>query len=1107
MNGADTTFQQLLEAIPDAVLIVDDAGRIQQANGQAAQLFGYSQAELLLLGIDSLLPERFRAKHPHYREQFMRDPQMRPMGSGLALFGRHKGGSEFPIDIMLGTVESAGAPLAMAVVRDITERKQAEKALRQAHDQLEARVAEQTTELSQANAQLLGIIGSAMDAIITIDAEQQVVLFNAAAEKMFGYSAVEVQGQPLERFIPARFHTIHRQHIRRFGETQLTTRRMGTMNDLTAVRANGSEFPIEASISQVEIAGSRFFTVILRDVTERKQAEETRFYVAAIVDSSSDAIIGKTLAGVIVSWNRGAERMYGYSAEEVAGRSIDLLAPPERAAEITYILEEIRQGRRLENYETERITKAGQRRAVSLNVSPIENAAGHIIGAATIARDITERKQAERDLEASLQRYRDTLDSMLEGCQIIGFDWRYLFINETAVQHGRKTREELLGHTMPEVYPGIEQTDMFAALQRCRDDRTSSQMENEFIYPDGSRRWFELSIQPAPEGIFILSFDITERKRLGEQVQQQLERLEVLSDVSRAFAEAQLDYQALLDLVARKITEALGESCAIRLLSDDGQWLNLAALYDVDPKVLAFLTTQMPIAPLPANEPRLIRPVLQSPEPMSVPALNREQLGAYIKPGDEALLERAAEHSRILIRLSAGGQILGLMSIARRKEKWPPFSAQDLSMARDLADRASLAISNARLFRDIQGLNARLEERVTKRTEQLAELNRDLELAKNEAVEANNAKSEFLSRMSHELRTPLNAILGFAQIMEMGTLTIDQQESISHILSGGRHLLNLINEVLDIARIEAGRLSLSPEPILPAEVLQEALDLIAPLAAQRALVIDLPELPHQYIQADHQRFKQVLLNLLSNAVKYNREGGRVTLACEPVPEAPDRLRLAVSDSGPGIPLEKLGRLFQPFDRLGAEATEVQGTGLGLALSKTLVEAMGGAMGVESEVGVGSTFWVEMPVVEAPTERMRRTNPLHLASRTTQATARTVLYIEDNLSNLRLVEQILVHRPNIRLITAMQGGLSIDLAREHQPDLILLDMNLPDLHGSQVLKELQADARTRAIPVVVISADATPGQVERLVAAGARAYLTKPFEIKQFLEILDRVWAS
>jgi signal transduction histidine kinase len=375
--------------------------------------------------------------------------------------------------------------------------------------------------------------------------------------------------------------------------------------------------------------------------------------------------------------------------------------------------------------------------------------------------------------------------------------------------------------------------------------------------------------------------------------------------------------------------------------------------------------------------------------------------------------------------------------------------------------------------------------------------------AEEAAMTANRAKSEFLSRMSHELRTPLNGILGFAQLLELDAETPDQRDGVEHILKGGRHLLGLINEILDLARIEAGKCSISLEPVENGEVINSALDLVRPLAAARGIGLSTGAVWAGHVMADRQRLQQVLLNLLSNAVKYNRREGAVTVTCEPGPSG--RCRLAVTDTGLGITAERMQRLFTPFDRLDVPEGSVEGTGLGLALSKRLVELMAGTLRVESTPGVGSTFSLDIPVAQSPTPEARAHEPGAPAGEAPSMTG-TVLYVEDNPSNLRLVERIVTRRPGVRLVSAVQGRRGLQLARAHRPDVIVLDLHLPDIGGQEVLAELRADPRTREIPVVILSADATPGQVTRLLQAGAHAYLTKPLSVTQFLGVLEELLA-
>ncbi len=392
----------------------------------------------------------------------------------------------------------------------------------------------------------------------------------------------------------------------------------------------------------------------------------------------------------------------------------------------------------------------------------------------------------------------------------------------------------------------------------------------------------------------------------------------------------------------------------------------------------------------------------------------------------------------------------------------------------------------------------------------------ELSKAKAEAERANVAKSEFLSRMSHELRTPMNSILGFAQLMDMEELNPAHKKGVNQILKSGEHLLNLINEVLDMAKIEAGRLTVSPEPVKIFGIIMETIDIVRHLAEENQITLELDASTTKrlFVKADHQRLKQVLLNLINNAVKYNRKGGSVKVECqvgvrqEALGNSEKVIRISVIDTGKGIAQEYIKKLFNPFERIGAERAETEGTGLGLAISKKLIEAMGGKIDVESSPGKGSTFWIELPQTESQIDRHERSGDfIKPEVKITQSSGK-ILYIEDNISNLQLVEQILeTHRPSINLITNMYGKNAVQFAIDYTPDLILLDLNLPDIHGSEVLKLLQAELRTAEIPVIILSADAMTKQIEQLMKAGAEDYLIKPIDVVQFLKVVDDIMSK
>ena len=370
--------------------------------------------------------------------------------------------------------------------------------------------------------------------------------------------------------------------------------------------------------------------------------------------------------------------------------------------------------------------------------------------------------------------------------------------------------------------------------------------------------------------------------------------------------------------------------------------------------------------------------------------------------------------------------------------------------------------------------------------------------ARHVAEAANRAKDDFLSSMSHELRTPLNSVIGFTQLLADDVLlNADQQECVDYVAKAARHLLDLINDVLDVARVSSGQLSTSPEPVGVSELVSDAVALVQPMALERSIQITVENRSGLHVQADRQRLKQVLLNLLSNAIKYNQLGGQVVVTWDKA--GPGQVRINVRDTGNGLTGERMARLFVPFDRLGAEATGTEGTGLGLALSKRLVEAMYGTLTASSEPGQGSTFSVELAAAEAPTAMLDR-QERHVNGFT--GGALRILYIEDNLANLRLMQRILRKRPAMELMPAMQGGLGLDLARQHQPELILLDLHLPDMGGEEVLTSLQADPATQHIPVIVMSGDARPARVDRLREQGVHGYLSKPIDLGEFLDVID-----
>ncbi len=477
--------------------------------------------------------------------------------------------------------------------------------------------------------------------------------------------------------------------------------------------------------------------------------------------------------------------------------------------------------------------------------------------------------------------------------------------------------------------------------------------------------------------------------------------------------------------------------------------------------------------------------------------------------GKDRLVIRGADRRR---RDSAG---MGDEAVVLSREKSATAREDAADLREDAADLREAAATSRELgIRAVEATQAASDDHMLalqqanehlvvatieaqKLAEQIQIAKVQLENAKMAAEQANLAKSDFLSSMSHELRTPLNAILGFAQLLEAGSPppTDVQMIRLHQIIKAGWYLLELINEILDLAVIESGKLTLSREPLLLIDVVRECQTMIEPQAQQRGIRMDfIPFDNALFANADRTRVKQVLINLLSNAIKYNREQGTVVVACSA--STPERLRISVKDSGAGLPPEKLAQLFQPFNRLGQENGAEQGTGIGLVVTKQLIELMGGTIGVESTVGAGSEFWIELIRDVTPPLASGQTMPPEVVQVQANAAPRTLLYVEDDPANLMLVEQIIERYPHLRMLSARNGDLGIALAKLHLPDVILMDINLPGISGVQALHLLRENPVTAHIPVIALSANAMRHDIEKGLEEGFFRYLTKPIKLNE-----------
>jgi signal transduction histidine kinase/ActR/RegA family two-component response regulator len=472
------------------------------------------------------------------------------------------------------------------------------------------------------------------------------------------------------------------------------------------------------------------------------------------------------------------------------------------------------------------------------------------------------------------------------------------------------------------------------------------------------------------------------------------------------------------------------------------------------------------------------------------------EAGMTIQPGFEALVFKASRGIE---------DIYELTYIRKDGSRFPAIvSVSPLRDAQEKIIGYLLMGTDNTARKRVEAEQSLLDQRLREQQLALQETNVALEAARAAAEKANHAKSDFLSSMSHELRTPLNAVLGFAQLLasEKPPPSVSQQRSLDQILKGGWYLLQLINEILDLAMIESGKVTMSQESMGLTEVFKDCQAMIGPLADKRGIRLVFPKLSRRFfVHADRTRVKQVMINLLSNAVKYNRRGGVVEVQCEE--GSAGMVRISVTDNGAGLAPDQVDKLFQPFNRLGQEDGAEEGTGIGLVVTRQLTELMGGSIGVTSSEGIGTTFWVELIASDEPTLEPAHFDELLPSETADAASLATLLYIEDNPANLALVEQLILRRSDLKLLTAIDGQTGIQLAQTYQPDVILMDINLPGISGYGCLKILQDDPAVAHIPVLALSANAMPRDIEKGMAAGFFRYLTKPINVVEFMNALDQ----
>ncbi|MDP1862739.1 MAG: PAS domain S-box protein [Thiobacillus sp.] len=938
------------------------------------------------------------------------------------------------------------------------------------------------------------ILNSANFSSIATDEKGVIQIFNVGAERMLGYAAADVLNQITPADISDPQEVIARaQALSAELGTQIepgfealvfkASRGIEDIYELTYIRKDGSRFPAIVSVTALRddhgvILG---YLLIGTDNTARKQAEEALLKAgalqSAIFNSANFSSIATDAKGVIQIFNVGAERMLGYTAAEVMNKitPADISDPKEvvaRAQTLSVELETLitpgfealvfKASRGIEDiYELTYIRKDGSRFPAVVSVTALRDDQNAIIGYLLIGTDNTARKQVEAErqhllevqeetnkqlqqtnvtLQVSEEKLAVTLHSIGDGVIATDAEARVTLLNPLAEKLTGWTQAQASGRLVDEVFNIINKETRLAAAIPVMDTLAHG------------------TIQGLANHTVLIARDGSE------------------CDIADSCAPIR-DRDGVVIGAVLVFRDVTGEYAAQQALRDQQFYTRSLIESNID----ALMTT---------DSSGIITDVNQ-------------QMGALTGcTRDELIGTPFKNYFTDPVRAEAG---------IKRVLKENKITDYELT-ARHKHDGETVVSYNAATFYnadgELQGVFAAARD-VTERKrldQALQDKNTELESARFVAVKANLAKSDFLSSMSHELRTPLNAILGFAQLLEAGSPqpTAAQLVRLHQIIKAGWYLLDLINEILDLAVIESGQLSLSRESVSLIDVMRECQAMIEPQAEQRGIHIDFLPFDHTWFaNADRTRVKQVLINLLSNAIKYNRKLGTVKVAC--TESLPNRLRISVKDSGEGLSEEKLAQLFQPFNRLGQETGGEEGTGIGLVVTKRLVELMGGTIGVESTVGKGSEFWIELVVDAAPQLATGSIMPVDLGlglRADGNHVLRTLLYVEDNPANLMLVEQIIETHTHVRMLSARDGNLGVQLARTHIPDVVLMDINLPGMSGIEALKVLRNDPATGHIPVIALSANAMPSDVAKGLAAGFFRYLTKPIKIDEFMKALD-----
>jgi PAS domain S-box-containing protein len=1131
-----------VEQSADAVVVADPSGTIQYVNPAFTAMTGYSRGEAV--GQNPRVLKSGRHSPEFYQDLWD------TVASGRVwhgkLINRRKDGTFYTEETRIAPVRDSQGEIVryLAIQHDATARRAAEEAKRF----------------------LASIVECSENAMIANTPGGTILTWNRGAQILLGYTAEEAIGRHLSMLMLPEEHS-------RVAELMEQVLRTGAVyqTEGTLVRKDGRKVSIGLAANAVPNSDGDAVAVaaIIHDITARKQAEASRALLASIVESSGDAISSGTLDGTILTWNQGAEAMYGYTAEEIVGKNASILAPPDCLDEMSQARARARDGG-VTHYETVRLRKDGRRIDAAVTISPIRNFSGAVAGRAMIARDIGERVRAEQRLRDSEERFRSVFENAPFGMCLKGIDGRPLQVNATFCRMLGYSEPELLSSTWPELTHPDDREGSVRMVERLLGDPSASvEMEKRYLHRSGKIVWTRARISLVRDGagsplyLLVHAEDIAERKRAEEALRESEKRFRIMADgcpaimwvtnaeggirfINRTCGEffgatyEQLEGSQWLPLLhpdeapnyigafQRAVEEHTPFRAEARVRRADGEWRWIASYAEPRFSPAGEFLGHVGLSPDITERKRAEDSLRRSEEKFRQLAENVREVFWMMDPGCTEMLYISPAYEKVWGRTCE--------SLYRNPTSWAE-AIEDPEQARLMFERqmAGVYLDSEYRIRTPDGQRRWIRDRafpvrgqagqvirVVGIAEDITEQKRyeeELVRAREAADAANVAKSCFLANMSHEVRTPLNGVLGMLQLLLDTDLTPEQREYAGVIDASGRTLLALIEDILDLSKIEARKVALERVDFDPRRIVEDALGSLRARAAARGLAFRwraAPETP-SLLGGDPHRLRQVLINLAGNAIKFTERGEVVVeVGVESRDAAKTTLRLTVADTGIGIRPDQAPALFSPFVQADSSTTrKYGGTGLGLAIAKQLVELMGGRIGFDSRVGEGSTFWFtavfEAPLGPAGAATVEGARPIRpqpangpAAAPPAAAPARQrarILVVEDNRTN-RQVLLAQLEKLGYEARAVAGGGEAIDALEREKYDLVLMDCQMPKMDGFETTRRIR-ESGSREVPIVAVTADAQAGDRERCIRAGMHDYLSKPIGPTALAEVLAR----